>query len=546
MGIESATQIFDISEWRRDSDGNYTNIAGLTNVHGGTQRATAEQIRGLQTVANGIANGTDSFEDIAAAQNDFYNWEDSGLGDHYAGKAGDIDNLSPAEQRAAMYSLVFAPTTSRGGWGGMNNFERILALGGLTLGGFAIAGALGAGPLAGAMGGSSSAAAAPATNALGAPITSTATPMTTSGVAASDALLGVGGTAVPGAVGPPVALANAGVPGAVAGANVVNTGVGGSGAANVVTDYGGEVMSPGANQGTDVYGQQGTDVSGGGPPGGPTGNYVPGGTQDFDMGGTPGGIEVPDGTGTGVDPNAEPFGPPTPGGGVPGSADDVMPPGDTGGMPDWLNMPEDWDDFFGRYILPGIQGYLDYNAQSDAADAYLESNQQSLDEIKRQYDQDRADLEPWRNIGSQAINTLGAESGYGPDGQPIPTEDRHSSFYSSPGYEWRRGEGQRDIGNAFSASGGAKSGNALKALTEWNQGLASEEYGNWRAGEERMAGIGLNATNTGVMAGQNSSSNTANLLGQRGDARVSGILGRYGAQNRTINNWADNYFARNG
>jgi hypothetical protein len=100
---------------------------------------------------------------------------------------------------------------------------------------------------------------------------------------------------------------------------------------------------------------------------------------------------------------------------------------------------------------------------------------------------------------------------------------------NSPDYQFALQEGQRGIGNSFAARGGASSGNALKALSEFNQGLASQQIDKFlgRRGVQIDRGIGAtNATQAGATGYAN---NATGLYQDRGDARASGILGRAGA-----------------
>lgn len=109
--------------------------------------------------------------------------------------------------------------------------------------------------------------------------------------------------------------------------------------------------------------------------------------------------------------------------------------------------------------------------------------------------------------------------------QPAGEPGDMSRFFTSPDYTFRRDEGQRDIGNTFAARGGAASGNALRALTGFNQNLASGEYNNYVARLMQMAGLGQAATTTGVQAGQAAANNIGNALMAQGDARASGYMG---------------------
>jgi hypothetical protein len=105
----------------------------------------------------------------------------------------------------------------------------------------------------------------------------------------------------------------------------------------------------------------------------------------------------------------------------------------------------------------------------------------------------------------------------------------YSAFFQSPDYNFRRTEGQRDIGNSFAARGGAFSGNALRALTEFNSNLAAGEFGNYFNRQAALAGIGQTATNTSANAGMQTAANVGNALMNSGNARASGVAGQYNA-----------------
>jgi hypothetical protein len=111
-------------------------------------------------------------------------------------------------------------------------------------------------------------------------------------------------------------------------------------------------------------------------------------------------------------------------------------------------------------------------------------------------------------------------------------------FQKSPDYQWKRDEGMRDIGNSFAARGGAFSGNALRALTDFNSNLASGEFGNFVNRQLAMAGLGQTATSQGVSSANYTGGNIANLLGQQGNARASGIVDQSNALTGGVNDLA--------
>jgi hypothetical protein len=116
-----------------------------------------------------------------------------------------------------------------------------------------------------------------------------------------------------------------------------------------------------------------------------------------------------------------------------------------------------------------------------------------------------------------------------------------SGFFTSPGYNFRRGEGMRGIENTFAARGGAQSGNALRALTEFNSNLASGEFGNYFNQLASIAGLGQTATGQTAAAGANYANQAGRNALYAGDARASGINGQANAWGNTLQGLAGLY-----
>lgn len=184
-------------------------------------------------------------------------------------------------------------------------------------------------------------------------------------------------------------------------------------------------------------------------------------------------------------------------------------------------------------LIGGIFGNKAAKAQSKAAQAALE-------EQRRQYEQDRADLAPWRQTGASALSRLAGE--YGLDGQP-----QQSQFTTSPGYQFRMSQGLQAIDRSRAARGLLNSGAADKARMGYAEGLGAQEYDSYWNRLASLAGVGQNATNTTVAAGQNSTNNITNLLTRQGDARASSYANTGSQINSGINNVLSAYlFSRGG
>lgn len=177
-----------------------------------------------------------------------------------------------------------------------------------------------------------------------------------------------------------------------------------------------------------------------------------------------------------------------------------------------------------------------------AANAQKQAAQQQIDEQRRQYDQDRADLAPYRGIGQGALGMLGGVYGLNTDGtRNDATKADYSDFIASPDYDFRLKEGQKAIERSASARGLLGSGSALKAANNYAQNTASSEFGNWWNRLSGLAGTGQAATNTGIQAGQNTTNAISNAYQQAGNARASSYANTGAAISNGVNNLASAY-----
>jgi hypothetical protein len=105
-------------------------------------------------------------------------------------------------------------------------------------------------------------------------------------------------------------------------------------------------------------------------------------------------------------------------------------------------------------------------------------------------------LNPWSNAGGSALSPLtglltGSSYNYqnGQQTQLDPSQ-RMSLFQQSPGYQFRLDEAMKAIQGSQAARGNLLSGGAMKELTQYSQGIASEEYNNQIDQLFKLAGMG--------------------------------------------------------
>jgi len=146
--------------------------------------------------------------------------------------------------------------------------------------------------------------------------------------------------------------------------------------------------------------------------------------------------------------------------------------------------------------------------------AASESEANALAEQKRQYDTTREDWAPWMQTGEDALGRMNSTQG-----------GDYSAFEASPGYQFRMDEGARNAENSFSNRGGG--GNAMRAMEDYRQNMASSEFGNWWNRQSGLAGLGTNATGNVQNAGANAANNSSSAYMRGGENRAS--IGLYGA-----------------
>jgi hypothetical protein len=140
---------------------------------------------------------------------------------------------------------------------------------------------------------------------------------------------------------------------------------------------------------------------------------------------------------------------------------------------------------------------------------------------------------PLPSAGGEFASSGASSSPVEGSGSPQTAPD-YSAFFKSPDYTFRRDEGTRGIERTAAARGGAFSGNALKALNEFNSNLAAGEFGNYFNRQAALAGIGQAATAQTNQAGLYTGSMVGNALQNQGDARASGIVGQYNAYGNAL------------
>ena len=183
------------------------------------------------------------------------------------------------------------------------------------------------------------------------------------------------------------------------------------------------------------------------------------------------------------------------------------------------------------WMLPAAifgSSLLGSRAASSAADTQAAAANRAADLQQKQFEQTRADLEPWRKAGVNALGKLEGMADYtmfGPE-----------QFSADPGYGFRLAEGRKALASKARARGGLVSGTSLKAMQDYAQESASNEFSNAfnryqieRAAKlgpyQSLAQVGQTTANQLGGFGAANAANVGNLMTSGAAAQAAGQVG---------------------
>lgn len=189
-----------------------------------------------------------------------------------------------------------------------------------------------------------------------------------------------------------------------------------------------------------------------------------------------------------------------------------------------------------------VSGYMGSKAAKDAAKTQAGAARYAADVEKQIYEQGREDLAPYREQGYAALKDI---EGLKPFLTQSFASQEALAPYLDPSMAFRMKYGTQATERLANVGQGALSGNTLRGLQEFGQGLASTEYGNafGRAQTERaniyntlanIAGMGQGAVNTGVGAGQALGQSLSGLTTGAAAAQAAGQVGSANAWSQAL------------
>lgn len=200
------------------------------------------------------------------------------------------------------------------------------------------------------------------------------------------------------------------------------------------------------------------------------------------------------------------------------------------------------------------------HAANTAANAQIESAQIAANTQLQMYNQSQQTLSPYVTTGNNALAQISklygiGGPGGGANGQP-DTVAMMKALTNYPGYQFAFDQGLQALDRSAASKGLLLSGGQLKDVTNYGQGMASQQFGNYvgqlnalsNLGENAAAMTGNNAiaTGQGVASSQLAAGNAAaqGILGA-GQAGAAGIVGGANAISGGIQGGFNNYLLAN-
>lgn len=187
-----------------------------------------------------------------------------------------------------------------------------------------------------------------------------------------------------------------------------------------------------------------------------------------------------------------------------------------GAMSNW-----DWLGGVAEQVIPAL---IQDRAARGAREDMNAATQAGIAEQRRQFDQTRADLAPYRDAVSWSMPQL-----QGLIGQPVSPEE----VMQDPGYQFGLDQSMRALNQRIAAMGGRVSGNALRGAAEYAGNYATTRYNDAHARRmdriralQSMAGLSQNAASQTGQFGAGAANAITGMLGQQGEADAGSRMAR--------------------
>lgn len=108
-------------------------------------------------------------------------------------------------------------------------------------------------------------------------------------------------------------------------------------------------------------------------------------------------------------------------------------------------------------------------------------------------------------------------------------------YRNSTGYDFRMKQGLDAVNSGYAGAGTIKSGAAMKAVSDYGQGMASQEFGNYLGALGSQQGVGLTAAGSQAGVATNFANSLGNIYMQNGANQANASLAKANALGGAVN-----------
>jgi hypothetical protein len=166
-----------------------------------------------------------------------------------------------------------------------------------------------------------------------------------------------------------------------------------------------------------------------------------------------------------------------------------------------------------------VSKVFDRNAAKKAGKQEVAAMQASIGANQQNTAENVQRFEPYSQFGQQAIGGINSLMGYG---QP---QDNGAGVLAAlrarPGYQSRLNEGLDQVQQSAAAQGLLASGSTLKAVNDYGQDYASNEYDKELARQYQVLGVGQGAVQSQAGISGQGNQNNIDLITRQGQARAN-------------------------
>ena len=184
----------------------------------------------------------------------------------------------------------------------------------------------------------------------------------------------------------------------------------------------------------------------------------------------------------------------------------------------------------GAGLLGGIMGS---NAAKKAAGEAAAVQQLGLDFTKSVYGNAQGNFQPFIARGQDALSQLAGFYGL-PGGNAGGAAAAFDAFQQTPAYQFALDQGNLALNRQLAAQGLSNSGAQGRALVQYNQGYASQQFGNYLDQLAKLAGFGQQSAGQLAGIGTDTARTAGQQYGAMGNAHAAGTMGANNAWTQAL------------